>query len=47
MTLKKADFPRFKKRLEEMKLQMTHLVRGTADEVKSTEESKRIFAASG
>jgi DnaK suppressor protein len=40
MSLKKADVARFKKRLEDMKQQMTQLVRGTAEEVKSSEESK-------
>ena len=40
MSLKKADVEKFKKRLEEMKRQMTQLVRGTAEEVKSSEESK-------
>ncbi len=40
MSLKKADIAKFKKRLEDMKKQMTQLVRGAAEEVKSSEESK-------
>jgi DnaK suppressor protein len=40
MPLKKADIARFKKRLEEMKMQMTALVRDVSKEVKTPEESK-------
>jgi DnaK suppressor protein len=40
MTLKKSDIARFKGRLEEMKKQMTQLVRGAAEEVKTNDESK-------
>ena len=40
MSLKKQDVARFKKRLEELKAQMTQLVRETTAEVKSPEESK-------
>jgi DnaK suppressor protein len=40
MSLKKADIAKFKKRLEDMKRQMMQLVRGAAEEVKSSEESK-------
>lgn len=40
MTIKKQDIERFKKRLEEMKTQMTQLAKHVADEVKTPEESK-------
>jgi DnaK suppressor protein len=40
MALKKADIARFKKRLEEMRDQMTHLIRDTTEDVKSAEETK-------
>ena len=40
MPLKKSDIARFKKRLEEMKSQMTQLARNTTEEVKTPEEAK-------
>lgn len=40
MPLKKSDIAKFKKRLEEMKTQMTRLVQHTSEEVKAPEESK-------
>lgn len=40
MPLKKTDIARFKKRLEELKAQMTDLVRDVSKEVKTPEESK-------
>lgn len=40
MALKKSEIERFKKRLEELKQQMTQLVRGASESVKSTDESK-------
>ncbi len=40
MPLKKADIARFKERLEEMKKQMTQLVRGVTEEVKTPDQSK-------
>ena len=40
MALKKADIARFKKRLEELRDQMTHLIRDTTEDVKSAEETK-------
>lgn len=40
MPLKKQDIAKFKKRLEEMKWQMTNLMRGTSEEVKVSDESK-------
>ena len=40
MALKKADVEKFKKRLEEMRHQMTNLIRDTSEDVKSTDESK-------
>jgi DnaK suppressor protein len=40
MPLKKAEIAKYKKRLEDMKAQMTQLVRDTSAEVKSPEESK-------
>lgn len=40
MALKKADIARFKKRLEELRDQMTHLIRDTTEDVKTAEETK-------
>jgi len=40
MPLKKADIAKFKKRLEDMKAQMTQIVRGTTEQVKTPDESK-------
>jgi DnaK suppressor protein len=40
MTLKKSDIDKFKKRLEEMRAQMTHLIRESTEDVKSVEEAK-------
>jgi DnaK suppressor protein len=40
MSLKKQDIARFKKRLEELKAQMTQLVRDTSAQVKTPEESR-------
>ncbi len=40
MTLKKADIEKFKKRLEELRNQMMHLIRDTTEDVKSLEETK-------
>jgi DnaK suppressor protein len=40
MTLKKSDIDRFKKRLEEMRDQMTHTIRESSEDVKSVEEAK-------
>ena len=40
MALKKADVARFKKRLEEMRDQMTNLIRDTTEDVKTAEETK-------
>lgn len=40
MPLKKTEIARFKKRLEEMKAQMTQLARNTTEEVKTPEEAK-------
>jgi DnaK suppressor protein len=40
MALKKADIEKFKKRLEEMRDQMTHLIRDTTEDVKSADETK-------
>lgn len=40
MALKKTDVEKFKKRLEEMRHQMTNLIRDTSEDVKSTDESK-------
>jgi DnaK suppressor protein len=40
MTLKKSDLDRFKKRLEEMRAQMTHIIRESSEDVKSVEEAK-------
>ena len=40
MSMKKADVARFKKRLEEMRGQMTHLVRDVEEQVKTPDESK-------
>lgn len=40
MALKKAEIDKFKKRLEEMRDQMTHLIRDTSEDVKSADETK-------
>jgi DnaK suppressor protein len=40
MALKKADVARFKKRLEEMRAQMTHLIRDTSEDVKTADQAK-------
>lgn len=40
MPMKKAEVLKFKKRLEEMRQQMTLLVKGATDEVKNDEKSK-------
>src|SRR5271170_1549587 len=40
MTLKKSDIERFKKRLEEMRAQMSHIIRESSEDVKSVEEAK-------
>jgi DnaK suppressor protein len=40
MALKKSDIERFKKRLEEMRNQMTHLIRDSSEDVKSADETK-------
>ena len=40
MPLKKSDIARFKKRLEEMKAQLTQIVRGTTEDMKSIQEVK-------
>lgn len=40
MALKKAEIEKFKKRLEEMHKQMTHLIRDTTEDVKSADETK-------
>lgn len=40
MTLKKAEIQKFKKRLEELQAQMSQLVRGVSEQVKSPDESK-------
>jgi DnaK suppressor protein len=40
MPLKKADIAKFKKRLEEMRDQMTNLIRDTSEDVKSADETK-------
>jgi DnaK suppressor protein len=39
MALKKADIARFKKRLEEMRAQLTHSLRGSTAEVKTPDEA--------
>lgn len=39
MTLKKADIAKFKKRLETMHLQMTRMLRGSAEEIKRPDEA--------
>src|SRR5260221_12293627 len=41
MTMKKSDIERFKKRLEEMRAELTHLLRESSEDVKSVEEAKR------
>ena len=40
MALKKTDIARFKKRLEEMRDQMTNMIRDTSEDVKATDETK-------
>ncbi len=40
MALKKQDIAKFKKRLEELRDQMTHLVRGASEEVKKPDDAK-------
>jgi DnaK suppressor protein len=40
MPLKKQDIAKFKQRLEELKHQMTHLVRGVSSDVTAPDESK-------
>lgn len=40
MPLKKSDIEKFKKRLEEMRNQMTHMIRESSEDVKSVEEAK-------
>jgi DnaK suppressor protein len=40
MPLKKSDVAKFKKRLEELRDQMTQLVRGVSEDVKVSDESK-------
>jgi DnaK suppressor protein len=40
MGLKKADIERFKKRLEELRDQMTHLIRDTSESVKTADQTK-------
>jgi DnaK suppressor protein len=40
MALKKTDIARFKKRLEEMRDQMTNLIRDSSEDVKSADETK-------
>jgi DnaK suppressor protein len=39
MALKKSDIARFKKRLEEMRLQITHSLKGSTAEVKKPDEA--------
>ncbi len=40
MALKKADIERFKKRLEEMRNQMTNLLRDSKEDVKAVDQAK-------
>ena len=40
MALTKTDVARLKKRLEEMRDQMTHVIRDTSEDAKSTDETK-------
>ena len=40
MSLKKSDIAKFKKRLEDLKMQMTRLVRGASEIVKNVDGSK-------
>jgi DnaK suppressor protein len=40
MALKKADVARFRKRLEEMRNQMSNLIRDTSEDAKTTDETK-------
>jgi DnaK suppressor protein len=39
MALKKSDIAKFKKRLEEMRAQLTHTLKGTAQEVQAADEA--------
>src|SRR6478735_3399856 len=39
MALKKADVAKFKKRLEEMRMQLTHSLKGSTAEVKTPDEA--------
>ena len=40
MALKQSDIEKFKKRLEELRIQMSHAIRETSEDVKSVEEAK-------
>jgi DnaK suppressor protein len=40
MALKKADIAKFKKRLEDLRDQMTHLIRDVSEDVKALDETK-------
>lgn len=40
MALKKAEIEKFKKRLEEMRNQMTNLIRDSSEDVKSADQTK-------
>lgn len=40
MALKKAEIEKFKKRLEEMRNQMMHLIRDSSEDVKSADQTK-------
>jgi DnaK suppressor protein len=40
MALKKADLARFKKRLEELRDQMTNIIRDSAEDAKTADEAK-------
>lgn len=40
MALSKTEIAHFKKRLEEMRNQMTHLIRDTSEDAKSSDENK-------
>lgn len=39
MAIKKSDIARFKKRLEEMRAQLSHSLKGTTDQVKTPDEA--------
>ena len=43
MALKKSDIEKFKKRLEEMRSQMTHIIRESTEDVKSVEGLKKLI----